>query len=49
MVLMTSSEEEGQLLLYIQLFQSESIFVLNVSAKFELDQIKTEEAAAILL
>ena len=46
---MTSSEQEKHLLIQIQLFQSKAVLVPNVSAKFELDQIKDEEAAAILI
>ena len=46
---MTSSEQEEHLLIQIQLFQSKTVFVLNVSAKFEQDQIKDEEAAPILI
>ena len=46
---MTSSEQEKQLLIKIQFLQSKTVFVLNVSAKFEYDQIKDEEAAPILI
>ena len=45
----TSSEQEKHLLIQVQLFQSKAAFVLNVSAKFEEDQIKDEEAAPILI
>ena len=48
-MLMTSSEQEKRPLFQIQLFQSKAVFVLNVSAKFEWDQIKDEEAAPILI
>ena len=34
-MLMTSSEQEKQLLIQIQFFKSKAVFVLNVSAKFE--------------
>ena len=47
--MMTSSEQEKHLLIQIKLFQSKAAFVLNVSAKFEQDQIKDEEAAPILI
>ena len=46
--MITSSEQEKHLLIEIQLFQSKAVFVLNVSAKFEDDQTKDEEAAPIL-
>ena len=45
-MLMTSSEQGEHLLIQIQLFQSKAVFVLNVSAKFEM---KDEEAAPILI
>ena len=45
---MTSSVLEKHLLIEIQLFQSKAVLVLNVSAKFEEDQIEDEEAAPIL-
>ena len=48
-MLMTSSEQEKHLLIQIQLFQSKAVFVLNVSSKFEYDQIKDEEAAPTLI
>ena len=48
-MLMTSSEQEKHLLIQIQLYQSKAVFVLNVSAKFEWDQIKDQEAAPILI
>ena len=46
---MTTSEQEKHLLIQIQLFQSKAAFVLNVSAKFEQDQIRDKEAASILI
>ena len=45
---MTSSKQKKHLLIQIQPFQSKAAFVLNVSAKFEYDQIKDEETAPIL-
>ena len=47
--LMTSSEQEKRLLIQIQRFRSNAVFVLNISAKFEQDQIKDEEAATTLI
>ena len=47
-MLMTSSEQDKHLLIQIQFFQSKGVLVPNVSAKFEQDQIKDEEAAPIL-
>ena len=44
---MTSSEQEKHVLIQIELFQAKAIFVLNVSVKFEYDQVKDEEAAPI--
>ena len=44
-MLMMLSEQENHLLIQIQHFKSKAIFVLNVSAKFELDEIKVEEAS----
>ena len=38
-MLMTSSEQEKHLLIQIQLFQPKAVFVLNVSAKFQQDQL----------
>ena len=46
---MTSSEQEKDLLIQIQLFQSKTVFEINVSAKFGKDQIKDEEAAPIII
>ena len=48
-MLMTSSEQEKHILIRIQLLQSKAVFVLNVSTKFEQDQIKDEEAGPILI
>ena len=48
-MLMTLSEQEKHLLIEIQVYQSKALFVLNVSAKFEYDQIKDEEAASFLI
>ena len=48
-MLMTSSEQGKHLLIQIRHFQSKAVFMLNVSAKFELDQIKDEEATPILI
>ena len=48
-MLMTSSEQEKHLINSSPTFQSKAEFVLNVSAKFELDQIRDEEAAPILI
>ena len=48
-MLMTSSEQEKHLLIQIQVYQSKALFVLNVSTKFEYDQIKDEEAASFLI
>ena len=48
-MLMTSSRKEKHLLIQIQPFQSKAVFVLNVPAKFEQDQVKDEEAAPILI
>ena len=48
-MLMTSSKQDKHLFIQIQLFQSKAVFVLNVSAKFEINQIKDEEAAPILI
>ena len=46
---MTSSEHEKHTLIQIQLLQSKAVFVRNVSAKSEKDQIKDEETAPILI
>ena len=46
---MTSSEQEKDLLIQIQVFQLKAVFVLNVSPTFEQDQIKDKEAAPILI
>ena len=46
---MTSSEQEKHLLIQIQQAQSKTVFVQNVSAKYEQDQVKDEEAAPILI
>ena len=49
-MLMTSSEQQKHLLIQIQFFfQSKAVLVLNVSATFEYDQIKDEEAEPILI
>ena len=48
-ILMTPSEQEKHLLIKIQLSQSKTVFVQNVSAKFEQDQVKDEEASPILI
>ena len=48
-MLMTSSEQEKHLLIQIQRFQLKAVFVLNVSAKFEEDQIKVKGAAPALI
>ena len=45
--LIMSSKQGKRLLFYIQLFWSKAMPVLNVSAKFEYDWIKDEEAALI--
>ena len=47
-MLMTSSKQGKHLLIKVQLFHSNVVLVLNVSAMFEWDQIKDEEAAPIL-
>ena len=46
---MTSSEQEKHLLIQIQQAQSKTVFVQNVSAKYEQDKVKDEEAAPILI
>ena len=43
-MLITSSEQEKHLSIQIKLFQSKAVFLLNVSAKYEEEQIKDEEA-----
>ena len=48
-ILMTSLVQMKHLLIKIQLLQSKTVFVQNVSAKFEQDQVKDEEAAPILI
>ena len=48
-MLLTSSEQKKHLLIQIQHFQSKALFVLNVSAKFEHDQVKVEKAAPALI
>ena len=48
-MLMTSSKQGKHPLIQIQLFQSKAVLVLNVSVKFERDQIKDEEAAPIFI
>ena len=48
-MIMTSSKQEKRLLFQIKLFQSKGTFMLNVSAKFESDQKKDEEATPILI
>ena len=48
-MLLTSSKQEKHLLIHIKLFQSKAVFMLNVSAKFEWEQINDEEGAPILI
>ena len=48
-MLLTSSEQRKPLLFLIQLFKCKAMLVLDVSAKFESDWIKDEEAAPVLI